>query len=131
MSRKKTDEERRKIRVDKAKRLKMNQMKRFLFIGVLLVCFIGYAGRNTYIDWKLESKLKAEGIMVLGKVNGVFKKRRSQRVYYEFKVDNRIYKGQSNELSDYKKSRKGSSIRVIYLPSNPNINKSHDDLYGG
>lgn len=102
---------------DRWSRIKRLSFKSWLII-LFVVYVVYYSGMRTYENYRL----KEEGVCISGIIYG----RGSRSGYfYEFKVGQRYYHGSS--ISDSSKEI-GDSITVIYLPSNPDINRSQNFL---
>lgn len=87
------------------------------FLATLV--FIGIAG-VILLSALWERKLARMGLVVEGKVTGCAPKQKSFTVYYEFSTgDDNVTEG-NNDLPD--EYEVGSSIPIIYLPSNPKRN---------
>ena len=100
---------------DQCSRIKKLNIKFWLII--LFIVYIVYcSSMRTYENYRL----KKEGICT----NGIIYERGSRSGYfYEFKVEQKYYRGSTTSASDISKEI-GDSIIIIYLPSDPNINRS-------
>ena len=116
-------EERKRIKKSKMgnKTLTSKQKIQRLFLIILIVSIFFTTLKNNYSN----SKLKTEGTRITATVTDKSSLGRlNHYVYYEFNINNQKFKGRSFSRVEYDKYKIGSSICVVYLPSNPNINKS-------
>ena len=92
------------------------------FPFVLLLAFMAIAARVMILAFRL-GMLVRMGLVVAGKVIGCAPNKKLFTVYYEFAAgDKTVIEGSSDLVDEYEV---GTSIPVVYLPSNPKRNNRY------
>ena len=109
-----------------AKNRKKTSFSHYLLIGIAIF-FVIKVSTVTYYDFLLDNY----GDYTIAEIYKYKDMKKSGvRGYYEFKVNEKWYKGWTTTLNDEKIYKKipYDTLTILYLPSNPEINRSKNGV---
>lgn len=106
----------------KKSRVSYMSPNRKIYNWVLISCFACYVLYQCSVTTYNDYQLKRHGKQVMAYVYDSYSQRSHTWYLYEFTVNGQNYYGRLFNFANI-----GDSVKVIYMPNNPNINSGLDD----
>ena len=93
-----------------------------IIVGIMAGVYWSYTFASITIN---QIRLTISGEKAKAKIIRIIERKGAPIIFFEFKIDNKCYKGDRGIFPDDVKV--GDSVWITYLPSNPNINQRFKD----